>query len=266
MVRFFVKRYFHGIATRRVWLLLVFLAPLTYGVLSALTADRFSVTQEIEISKDAPVALASSPIDFTPMSLVVAHPKNFLQDSLALREIYAELYGGMTPDQTDRRYRILTQAVDKDLSLTMVSDGIARMAYYGDDQKVGETLVGSYARRLVERAQTGLARKKQRSFKREFSQQNIQERSSAASSSELVGLKGSMQVDARHALWRSDRLAPFARIFVVSLIAVLFLLGLLEWADPALKSERQIARYLGLPILGSMPDFNKVSEALEGRG
>jgi len=266
MVRFFVKRYFHGIATRRVWLLLVFLAPLTYGVLSALTADRFSVTQEIEISKDVPVALASSPVDFAPMNQVVAHPKNFLQDSLALREIYADLYGGMNPDQADRRYRILTQAVDKDLSLTMVSDGIAKMAYYGDDQKVGKTLVGYYARRLVERAQTGLARKKQQSFKREFSQQNIQERSSAVSNLGLVSLSGNMNVEAHHALWRPDRFALLAWIFAVSLLAVLFLLGLLEWADPALKSERQIARYLGLPILGSMPDFNKVSAALEGRG
>lgn len=266
MVRFLLKRYFHGIARRRVWLLFIFLVPLIYGVLSALTADRFSVTQEIAISKDTPVALVSSPIDFAPMSQLVAHPKNFLQDSLALREVYADLYGGMTPDRADQRYRVLWNAVDKDLSLTMVSEGVAKVAYYGDHQKVGEALVGYYARRLVERAQTGLVRKRQQSLKKDLSPQNIQERAAAANNFGLVGLSGSMQVEAHHALWRPDRLVPLGRIFVVSLIAVLFLLGLLEWADPALKSERQIARYLGLPILGSMPDFNKVSEALEQRG
>jgi capsular polysaccharide biosynthesis protein len=38
-----------------------------------------------------------------------------------------------------------------------------------------------------------------------------------------------------------------------------------EWSDPSFKSERQVAQYLELPILGSLPDLNKVSAALDSK-
>jgi len=43
----------------------------------------------------------------------------------------------------------------------------------------------------------------------------------------------------------------------------MMILGMLEWADPSFKSERQVARYLGLPIIGSLPDLNKICAALD---
>jgi capsular polysaccharide biosynthesis protein len=49
---------------------------------------------------------------------------------------------------------------------------------------------------------------------------------------------------------------------VVSLIIILIIIGLMEWADPAFKSERQVARYLDLSIIGSLPDLQKISRAL----
>jgi len=42
-------------------------------------------------------------------------------------------------------------------------------------------------------------------------------------------------------------------------------LAVLEWFDPSFKSERQIAQYLELPILGSIPDLNKISAALHSK-
>jgi hypothetical protein len=80
-----------------------------------------------------------------------------------------------------------------------------------------------------------------------------------------VALRGDLIVEAHRALWRSDRAAPVAQALIISLIAVIVFLGVLEWSDPAFKSERQIARYLGVPILGSLPDLTLISDALSGR-
>jgi capsular polysaccharide biosynthesis protein len=51
----------------------------------------------------------------------------------------------------------------------------------------------------------------------------------------------------------------------ISLSGILVLLVIFEWSDPSLKSERQVAQYLELPILGSLPDLNKISVALDSK-
>jgi len=65
--------------------------------------------------------------------------------------------------------------------------------------------------------------------------------------------------------WSSERLPRALLIGVLSLLAVLLLIGVLELSDPAFKSERQVARYLDLPVLGSMPDADRLTHRL-GRG
>ena len=57
-MRFYLKRLYYGIQQRKAWLLLVFLLPILFILLSALIPDRFAITQKIAIQPDAPVALA----------------------------------------------------------------------------------------------------------------------------------------------------------------------------------------------------------------
>ena len=262
MLRFLARRYLHGVAARRIWILAVFLPALIYFGISASRADRFLVMQDVAIAEDAPVASTSNPIHFVSMKKVASRPDTFFQDTLALREVYARLHG-TAADRVDDRYRRLTAAADRDLSLKMIDDHTARITYFGSEQVLGKALVSYYARRLVKRAEAGLVRSHQ-AAKKDLSQKGLY----SAGETSAVGtaaLKGDLKIEANRAFWRPDRAAPLAQALIISFIAVFVFLGVLEWSDPAFKSERQIARYLGVPILGSLPDLTLISDALSGR-
>ena len=160
MLRFLARRYLHGVATRRTWLVAVFLPALIYLGIAASRADRFLVAQDIAISEEAPVASTSNPIDFVSMRKVASNPDSFFQDTLALREVYARLHGTAV-DRVDERYSALTAAADQDLTLKMIDNATARITYLGNERVLGEALVSYYARRLVKRAEAGLVRSNQ---------------------------------------------------------------------------------------------------------
>lgn len=244
-MHFNMKRYLHGVSGRRLWLLLILLPPLVYLALSAIRSDRFSVKQNISISKESPVALAVTPVGLKRMGDIISHPDDFFQNNFTLRKLYNNLYAVTPVDQADRQFRILMKTVKNDISLTMPAENVMRITYHGKDQKMGKTLVGYYSERLVQKTREGLARSKLRDSK-----------------GQLPKLMGGMEVGKHHALWRSERLTPLVVVFIASSIAVLAFLAVLEWADPSFKSERQVARYLGFPILGSLPDLNKISAVL----
>jgi len=255
-MRFVIKRYLYGLVARRVLLWVILLPPLVYFGLSAVRADRFFVMQDISISANSPVALTSNPVGFQTMSETVSRPDSLFQDSLALRDIYADFYGGTTAETADKRYRIIASAVESDLAVRMLGDKTARVSYHGKDQQLGRKMVSYYSQRLVQRVHQGFVRSKQRALNNEPS--------GPSSGIGHIGLKGDLIVEEQRALWRSERAIPLAWTFVTPLFLVLVLLGVLEWSDPAFKSERQVARYLGLPILGSLPDLTLISDALGG--
>jgi len=72
-----------------------------------------------------------------------------------------------------------------------------------------------------------------------------------------------MELREKRILWRAERSIPAINILILSLIVLLFLIGALEFIDPSLKSERQVARYLGLRSLGVLPDLHKLSRAIK---
>ena len=244
-MHFNVKRYLYGASGRRLWLLLIFLTPLVYLALSAIRSDRFSVKQNISIAKGTPVAFGVTPVGFKRMEDIVTRPDDFFQNNFTVRKLYSELHTGPAMYGADGQFHILMNTIKNDMSLTMPDDNVVTITYHGRDQKMGKTLVGYYSKRLVQKAKEGLDRSKLRNSKSQFPK-----------------LKGGMQVEEYRALWRSERLSPLVVIFIISLIAVMALLAVLEWADLSFKSERQVARYLGLPILGSLPDLSKVSAVL----
>lgn len=244
-MHFNIKRYLHGASGRRLWLLLILLPPLAYLALSAIRSDRFIVKQNISIAKESPVAFGVTPVGFKRMGDIVSRPDDFFQNNFTVRKLYSELHTGPAMYRSDAQLNILMNTIKNDISLTMPYDNVATIYYHGKDQMLGKTLVGYYSKRLVQKAKEGLDRSKFRNSKYP-----------------LPELKGSMEVEEYRALWRSERFLPLVGIFIISLIAVMTLLAALEWADLSFKSERQVARYLGLPILGSLPDLNKVSAEL----
>lgn len=244
-MNFQMRRYLYGVSKRRLLLLLILVPPFVFLALSAMRSDRFSIKQDISISKDSPVALASGPIGLEQMEKIASRPDDFFQNNFAVRKLYTNLYAGTAVYRADRQFRILLETIRNDMSLTMPSKDIVRITYHGKDQKIGQALVGYYSQRLVLKAQEGVARSEHRDSK------NM-----------VPKLMDGMAVEEHQALWRIERLLPFVIICIVSLMGVLVLLGVLEWSDQSLKTERQVARYLELPIIGSLPDLNKISAAL----
>ncbi len=244
-MNFQMKRYIYGVSKRRLLLLLILVPPFVFLALSAIRSDRFSIKQDLSISKDSPVALASGPLGLERMEKIASHPNDFFQNNFAVRKLYTNLYAGTAVYRADRQFRILLDTIKDGMSLTMPSENIVRITYHGKNQKIGQALVGYYSQRLLLKAKEGLSRSEHRDSK-----------------SMLPKLMGGMEVEEHRALWRIERLFPFVSILIVSLMGVLVLLGVLEWSDQSLKTERQVARYLELPIIGSLPDLNKISAAL----
>ncbi len=244
-MNFQMRRYIYGVSKRRLLLLLILVPPFLFLALSAIRSDRFSIKQDISILKDSPVALASGPIGLERMEQIASHPDDFFQNNFAVRKLYTNIYAGTAVYRADRQFRILLDTIKDGMSLTMPSENTVRITYHGKNQKIGQALVGYYSQRLLLKAKEGLSRSEHRDSK------NM-----------VPKLMAGMEVEEHHARWRIERLIPVVIICIVSLMGVLVLLGVLEWSDQSLKTERQVARYLELPIIGSLPDLNKISAAL----
>jgi hypothetical protein len=242
---FNIKRYFYGISKRRFWLLLILLPPILYIVLSAGYTDRFSIKQKISISKDVSLALASGPAGIKQIKEIVAQPEDFFLNNYAVRKLYTELYVGTAVYRADGQFRNLLEMIKNNMSIEMPSEDIAMISFSGKDKTVGQTLVSYYANRFIQKGKEGFVRSKHEE-----------------SSLKLPALRGDMEINEHRSLWRPERLAPLVLISFISLIGVLMILVVLEWSDPSFKSERQVAKYLDLPILGSLPDLNKISASL----
>ena len=247
-MHFNIKRYFCGVSKRRIWLLLILFPPMFYIFASAGYTDRFSIKQNISISKDLPFALTAGPSGLKPIKEIVIHPENFFLNNYAVRKLYTKLYVGKAVYRTDGQFRNLLETIKNTMSIETPSEDIAIIAYNGKDKAIGQTLVNYYVNRLIEKGKEGLLRSKYKE-----------------SSFKLPALMGSMEINEHRALWRAERLVPLVLITLISLIGVLMILAVLEWSDPSFKSERQVAQYLGLPILGSLPDLNKISAALNSK-
>jgi hypothetical protein len=244
-MHFHIKRYLYGIWQRRLWLLLILLLPLAYLVTSAIHSDRFSINQNINISNDAPVVLVASSNSIKPVGEVVANPDDFLLSNFAVRKLYTNFYAGTAVYRADRQFRNLLETIKDNMSLTMPSEDLLMVSYHGKDRKVGKALVGYYSQRLIQKIEEGFERSNHRDI-----------------NSKTPFLMGSMEIKAHRAFWRSERFLPFVLTGILSFLGVLMVLAVLEWSDPSFKSERQVAQYLNLPILGSLPDLKKTFTAL----
>lgn len=260
-MRFLIKRYMSSLRTRGLWLLLAMVPPLLYLGLAYSRIDRYTVRQDVQISLDAPMTVATSPVDFVRMSDLVAKPNDLFMDRLALRELYGRIYPGASIDLSAPQYEALLKAVEASMSLAALPETGVRIAYHQKDPKTGETLVEFFSTRLIRRAEEGLRRSILAAL-------GTMKKADEPGGSGPQGpdpparLRGTMVTEAHRAIWRPERLSPLVQIAVISLVAILLLLGILEWADTSFKSERQVARYLGAPVLGSLPNLRKVSKTL----
>ena len=239
-------RFIHGVSRHRLWLLLILIPPIIYLIKSAGFPDRLSIQQKIFISKD--VVLASGSDKLEGIKDIVSHPDEFFLNNFAVRKLYAKLYPGTAVYRADLLFRELLNTIKDDMSIRMPSENTAVITFYGKDKETGQTLVNYYSQRLIEKAKEGIARSSHKEL-------NVK----------LPVLSGTVEINAHRSLWRSERLVPFMLISFISLAGILVLLVVFEWSDPSFKSERQVAQYLELPILGSLPNLNQISKALDSK-
>jgi|YNPNPStandDraft_1061719.scaffolds.fasta_scaffold00549_4 hypothetical protein len=258
---FLIKRYMSSIRTRGLWLLLAIVPPLLYLGLAYSRIDRYTVRQDVGISMDAPMTVATSPVDFVRMSDLLAKPTELFMDRLALRELYGRVHPGASIDLSGPQYEALLRAVDASMSLTALPKAGVRIAYHGENPETGGTLVEFFSSRLIKRAEEGV-RRSHLAASRTMKKAGEPGGAGSQGPDAPARLMGTMVTEAHRAMWRPERLSPLVQIAIISLVAVLVLLGILEWADTSFKSERQVARYLGAPVLGSLPNLRKVSKTL----
>ena len=243
---FNIKRFIYAVSKHRFWLLLAFLPPFVYASVSAGSPDRFSVRQKISISKD--LVLASGSNGVTAIKNMVSHSDEFFLNNFAVRKLFAKLYPGTAVYRADLKFQNLVNAVKDNLTIEMPSEKMVMITFRGKDKETGQTMVNYYSGRFIQKAREGLARSR-----------------SKIVDVNLPVLHGNLEINNHRSLWRSERLVPLILISFISLNAILVILVIYEWSDPSFKSERQVAQYLELPILGSLPDLNKVSAALNSK-
>lgn len=301
-MNYYIKRSRYAIKRRLGWMALAVVPLFVYLLGAAMSPDRFTVAQDIRISRDAPISVANSPIEVTKLSDMVVRSDDFFKEDFALAELSKRLESINLAADPDRQTRALKVAAAKVMSLQARDENTIRIVYYGEDLKLGEALVDFFSQRLLERAEDGTTRSHRWAAGPSGSlgrsgepaamlasragsdsatdspaqnQLGINRRKDATSSTpggqtisespQAPGLTGGKILEQHRALWRPERLVPSVTILFISLCIMLLTLITLEWMDPSFKSERQVARYLGVPILGSLPNLEKLAQATKSR-
>lgn len=243
---FFLKRYLHVICVRHRWLFLMFIPPLSYFLTAAIIPDRFSIGQAISIPENGSVQLGKEPGSFLHLGEIVSRPEIFFQDGFALTLLKRALNPDTILKLAETPMGRLKTIVQNSMTLVLKNKKTAVIAYEGRDRNLGKELVFFYSQRLAEKINAGVARTK----------------TGNPSKQPSATLIGQTEIKEYRTFWRAERLFPSLVIAIISLFLILIIIALLEWSDSSFKSERQVARYLGLPILGSLPNLKKIAVAM----
>ena len=156
------------------------------------------------------------------------------------------------------------------MTLKPADDASVLLSYYGRDVELGKILVNFYTQRLVSRSKDGLVRSMRTPTRTGALEtggapqlQTVGGTESAMSKPQPAAPEGELRIQEHHTFWRSDRLFPSAGILAGTLMLWFILAGFVEWADPSFKSERQVSRYLDLPVIGTMPDLDALIQRLQ---
>jgi hypothetical protein len=263
-MNYFFRRYRHGLWKIRRYFPLIFLPALVYGIFAALTPDRFSISQQVSVQLSSPVSLSRTPVDIIFMKDIASDPNKLFLDDFALIDLNRQL--GKWPHNRllHLTLRDLQMLLENSMSITPINEAKVQIGYYGSDAELGKMLVGFFTQRLILRSQEGIARSLRNARMNGITLQSASMGSTApADIYQLARSEGEIQVQRYRALWRNERLPMAMTLLGISFLIWVGIAGIVEWLDPAFQSERQIATYMELPILGCMPNLDQVMERLK---
>jgi hypothetical protein len=245
---FYIKRYLAAFQERKHWMLIALVPVMLYLIVAALRVDSFSITLDFTHSGDVHVAATNPSVDTLTLERLLTDPDQLFLDRFALNQLQQRLELQQDVFALSAPHG-LKRLVHNAMSLSSQPDSRLRLAYEGSSARLGEIMVEFYGERLVQRIEDGAARRQ----------------ASETTAPYSFETNGTLTTVGVASPWNAERLPRAILVFLLSLLAVLLLIGLLELSDPSLKSERQIARYLDLPVLGSMPDATQLARHLKER-
>ncbi|PIP46096.1 MAG: hypothetical protein COZ70_13645 [Deltaproteobacteria bacterium CG_4_8_14_3_um_filter_51_11] len=269
-MRYYIKRYQNGIRKIRKWLPLALLPCLIYIIAAGLSADRFSIIQAVSVDLNSPVALSRTPVDVVPMSEIAAGREALFLDDFAVIDLSRRLQKETALKEVITTGRELRKIIEDAMTLKAPDSSHLEIGYYGADPEVGRLLVEYFSKKLVMRNQEGIARTMRYNRPGQAGVSFLVQRAGAGvpgpagETSEMrpASAVGEARTTAYKAFWRTERLRPTLLILAFSVFVMAIITGVVEWSDPSLKSVRQAARYLNIPVLGSIPDLHKLGDAL----
>lgn len=252
-MKFILRQYWAGIKTRKSFLALIVIPPVLYLLIAAYLPSSYLITQDVEIDPEAPIAVAASPVDVKSVKETARQYEGFFRNVFAALEL-DELIASSEPNE-NLRVRSLLALVGHHMSMEIPETGRVRIRYLGKDKETGQLLVTYYTERLVQKASEGQARVLRQTTQTPQPGVDV--------TAEPVIHE--VQITPQKEIWNDSRLSPLISVGILSLMAILCLIGILEMSDPSFKSERQLAQYLNCPFLGSLPDLSNLAAALDRR-
>jgi hypothetical protein len=243
---FQLRRYYFGLIKYKFWLLIFLVPPVTFLTVTALVPSQFLINQTINISNDTPVAIMTSPIGTRPVQEFITHPEKLFLNPFALKALYTDLHHGTGDWRSDPQFRMLAATVQQHMMLRQSDGHTIQVNYSGPDRQLGNTMVGFYSERLVRNALEGIQRSR-----------------TVPEPAQIPKITSAATISAQNRFLPPMYFLSFLQTVLASLLGALILAAILEFRDPSFKSERQMAEYLELPILGSFPNLNRVYSAME---
>ncbi len=259
MFRFYIHRYLFKVATLRGLFIFSLIPALIYCIAVASQPDRFSIYQKIKIAPEAPMAVSGSPLDFAAADWFLVHQDELFLDAYTLQTLHRDMRRELPQQSAMHGDAQLVQMVKSAMTLSYI-DTMLRVTYNGNDQAMGRFLTAFYAQRVLKKAEDGLRRQEMlRARQQALQEGRISPIPGAGPDFELAG---GLTVESDRALWRSERAPLTLLLLAIGLAAVLIWIGIQEMLDTSFKSERQVARFLHAPVLGSVPNLSRVSKVM----
>lgn len=242
---YYLSRYGNALMVRKKWFLGVLFVLVSYLLLAAQYDVRYFVFQDFApYDGKTAVALPNSPVGTMDLDELITDSDKFFIDGFTLPQLKKLLLPidntGELANEND-----LIRFVHFTMSLMKIDGTQIRLSYLGPDLSIGKAMVVFYRERLLKRIEEGNARTQLRSAR---PSEVIQP------ASRLIQPVGNISVEQIKSMWGGDRILPAITIVLFSFVIILIIIAFTEFFDTSFRSERQIARYLGVSILGVMPD------------
>ena len=285
-MQFLLTRFIVALRQNRTWYWLTVLPPVAYLVAMAFLPSQYRISQAVRLAAETPLAATKSPIKgLTPRDLLADGGYLFLQEYALVDLKEALLSDTRYKDDawlamtTAQQFNSLRRIVGAGMSLSRApGDQGLIVAYDGDNRQLGSALVAFYSQRVVDFAVNGkeLAARfgSPGERKNPVAGQYPPPRSAtnprkmdSDTSAPPAALAGEQTVRPIRTYWDAYRLLPAISLCFMTALLVTLAIGIREFSDDKLKSERQAARHLQLEIWGVMPDIDgfRLQADLDGK-